>query len=365
MSHHIHANVHVHRALYSHYHEEFTCLFGKDPPYSFLSVLKRAKDLDFSDPRDRIFAFAELARDFKRHIPVHANYSASFLQIYKEFALSYLRSVRDTEILDYVYHNDDSLRDNLPTWVPRWDIPGSTLAPRRDGESECLKARADNRALVLVDRHMLRVHGVIIDTISWHSDTLSGTSSDRVADVQLLLKTWTHLMHSEVSHPYHNGHLIDAFLDVLAAGRSWSGWMQWKKEGDRTASRRFVVEQGNRPGKSRSIASKSAEVWRFFAFVLSVSKGSKIILTSRGYIGLAPNVTRVGDNCAIVFGCTSPCMLRRYGPDPCYQFLGPGLLMGKQLRPTESSGICFYRLGVEESRDWVDWDVEEQDIDLC
>jgi hypothetical protein len=92
----------------------------------------------------------------------------------------------------------------------------------------------------------------------------------------------------------------------------------------------------------------------------------RFILTERGYMGLASETVREGDMCGIIFGCKTPCILRKVAQDQHYMFLGATKLVDKECINVEGDEVLFQSfLGDEERKDWVDWDVEEQDIYLC
>lgn len=103
----------------------------------------------------------------------------------------------------------------------------------------------------------------------------------------------------------------------------------------------------------------------FLNWVARSSYETKFIVTGRGYMGLAPRTSRIDDICAIVFGCTTSCILRKTNPESQYQYIGAAVLIGSQQRETRSGGTIFRQLGDETSEDWTEWDVEEQDIELC
>jgi hypothetical protein len=106
----------------------------------------------------------------------------------------------------------------------------------------------------------------------------------------------------------------------------------------------------------------------YFNYIRSRTNNRHFVLTSRGYMGMAPTSTRAGDLCGIVFGTTNPCILRRTGTDndSHYKLLGATTLQGKACYEVDGDGVSFYEvLGDEDSKDWVEWDVEEQDIWLC
>jgi hypothetical protein len=104
---------------------------------------------------------------------------------------------------------------------------------------------------------------------------------------------------------------------------------------------------------------------RFLSYAKSMTHKSKVVLTERGYMGLAPCVARIGDMCAIIFGCSTSCILRKAKLNQQYQFVGSAIFMGKQPQYDVDGAIWFQQLGDERSKDWIEWDVEEQDIDLC
>jgi hypothetical protein len=60
-----------------------------------------------------------------------------------------------------------------------------------------------------------------------------------------------------------------------------------------------------------------------------------------------------------------PHILRKTQKESQYRLVGPTAIMGKA--PVDYQGHMFYcrALGHETSKDWVNWDVEEEDIYLC
>jgi hypothetical protein len=104
----------------------------------------------------------------------------------------------------------------------------------------------------------------------------------------------------------------------------------------------------------------------FFNHIREVTDNCRVILTERGYMGLASAIVRERDTCDIIFGCRTPCLLRKVAQDQHYMFLGATTLVGKECNNVEGDEVLFDSfLGEEESKDWIHWDVEEQDIYLC
>jgi len=332
--------------------------------YSLLPILYEARELQFFDPRDRIFAFAALAQDLETHVSVQPDYNAPSLHIYKQFAINYVRSTGATELLDYVRHNEETLQSEAPSWVPRWDNRGRKLAPERSSEWPPLEPKSLVACdPIFIEDSILKVRGVVMDEVVWTSDTL------RAADITFvsIFHIWEVVCHSEVDSPYPKTNLIFAFLSVLVTGRYEGERSTWRRSEAACAVR--LLERTDHVGGDElarwRCEADGANINQFINFMGEISRNSKFILARRGYMGLAPHVTKERDSCAIIFGCTSSCILRKRDRESQYRILGSSYIVGKQMYETEGGGISFEQLGDEDSKDWVEWDVEEQDIELC
>lgn len=69
-------------------------------------------------------------------------------------------------------------------------------------------------------------------------------------------------------------------------------------------------------------------------------------------------------HCAIISGMTWLSILRQDGDGSQYRFLGVGTVMGSQY--FEGLGAINYTvLGDDFHKEWVEWNVDEQEIVLC
>jgi hypothetical protein len=55
--------------------------------------------------------------------------------------------------------------------------------------------------------------------------------------------------------------------------------------------------------------------------------GRKFLITRNGYLGLAPNTSKKGDIIAVLFGCTTPMVLRPTA-DKRYEVVGEAYVHG-------------------------------------
>jgi hypothetical protein len=370
----------AHLHIYLESHDEFGRAFYDDLAWgspSILRTLNSAKELDLSNPCDRIYAFMDLPRTSEEQVVVHPDYLSTHLQAYHQFAIRYIERTSGTKLLDYVSHDEKSLSDDIPSWVPRWDIPTWSVSLNSPATYVATSRKGSVIEPVIIDGTYLSVRGVIIDALHFASDTLDWDT----ITVQTLARIWQRISTLSVDCPYVASSKpcqFDAFLDAISAGTyrgEDSAWQHAKATFGRelrsscehlhdTQSSEDAVGGAENQPSDDTVGSAENKSSVFFEHVKARTHNRKIILTNRGYMGLAPAVVEELDLCAIVFGCKTPCVLRPRGQH--YMYLGATSIMGKEYYILEGGPISFCTiLGDDESRDWVEWDIEEQDIDLC
>ncbi|KAH7088309.1 heterokaryon incompatibility protein-domain-containing protein [Paraphoma chrysanthemicola] len=356
-------SLYAHIDLYHCYHKDIAhVFFPSGRTYNLIEVLSEAKELEFSDERDRVFSFAELAQDIEPKMAIRPNYKSSLERVYQDFAIDYLRSAKNYKLLDEIYHNEDSLRAEVPSWVPRWDVRGYSMAPRHIWGFPELKPHAVHfKEPEVIENSILRAQGVVLDTIMYRSEPFQKGNTT----LGTILSLWKKLDHVQIRSPYPTANLVEAFLHSLSCGQYGGEWSKWQPS--RVAVALYLQTQASDQNDTVRHENESGdqEMESFLVFAESKMWNKRFILSERGYMGLAPHVARVGDTCAIIFGCTTPCILRKAESEEQYQFLGAASIMGKQPLEAEGGGFFFDQLGLEESKDWVEWDVKEQDINLC
>tara|TARA_R110002003_G_scaffold127_14_gene12026 strand:+ start:121 stop:831 length:711 start_codon:yes stop_codon:yes gene_type:complete len=236
------------------------------------------------------------------------------------------------------------------------------LAPLRSSGWPPLKPhKVPVREPEIAEDCILKVQGVIIDAIVYESDTVfyKTTTLETISNLSKDIAA------IQVDSPYPDTNRIQAFLESLVRG-SYSGerskWTQ-----SREALALFLQANHSDQNQAGLLQEESGveNADRFLEVANGLTHSTKFVLTERGYMGLAPCVARIGDLCAIIFGCTSSCILRKAKLNQQYQFLGSAVVMGKQPQYDVYGAIYFEQLGDERSKDWIEWDVKEQDIDLC
>lgn len=109
----------------------------------------------------------------------------SHLDVYKEFAIRYLEHPSDLDILKYVVYGEEGIIRSLPSWVPRWDCDGVTVAVMVESTERkvtCLENEHDNSSdfsIHTVDGSpALRVRAVIFDSVKYVSELITHHDAD-------------------------------------------------------------------------------------------------------------------------------------------------------------------------------------------
>jgi hypothetical protein len=189
--------------------------------------------------------------------------------------------------------------------------------------------------------------------------------SNETTTLETTSNLWKDIAAIQVDSPYPSTNRVQVFLESLVCGTYDGEWSKWTQSGEALAL--FLQANHSDQNQAGRLQEESGveNADRFLSHAKDVTHNSKFVLTERGYMGLAPCVARIGDMCAIIFGCTTSCILRKAKLNQQYQVLGSAVFMGKQPQYHVDGAIYFEQLGDERSKDWIEWDVEEQDIDLC
>lgn len=358
----IHMDAYVTRCYaYTDQHfEGAQCLLDESPwrISSVLDFLAAGRRLQMSDPRDRLYAFLDMVPAKERKIEVDPNYGEPPSLVFKKFAASYIRATENLKILEYVVHDARSLQSCTPTWAPDWGYLESQ--PEEHRGHDALTSRAGSVIKPMLTKEgVLKVRGVILEPVRFATSVFdrSTTTMKTLAGIWSTVQSWS----SE--SPYQNSELLLAFLRALTENRyigEWSTWLQ--DEAGYIKCLRAACGPCNESICDEFDVRKSL----VSAVIQEQVHCKRFILTERGYMGLGPAVTQEGDMCGLIFGSTMPCILRKTSRQGYYKFIGRCFVLGSQTYETETgyvinSGV----LGSEFSKDWLDWDVEEQDIYLC
>lgn len=360
----------AHLEIFEDRYPEYAKLFTTEVTWvesSLLGYLNLTRQLNLKDERDRIYAFLELITTESRQIHLKPNYKDHFLHVYQQFAVEYVRAMKYVGLLSDVEHDEHthSLDSGIPSWVPRWDLPltrtGYAFAPADSGYHALTSRDSFIPEPVVTEDTALRVKGVVVDTVLYASEPLD--SSTTTADI--ISNIWS-VIEGMSDSPYPLANRLSVVMTVLTAGTREGDLREWLKS--EAAYYHAVLSKGRtlEDHELPNWLSKPGTIDLFSNTVKGYTHNRKIIVTKRGYIGLAPAIARQDDLCCIIFGCTTPSILRPMTREGYFQYLGATYIPGKAHWLTPNGRAVFSAiLGAADSKDWLDWDVKEQDIYLC
>jgi Heterokaryon incompatibility protein (HET) len=153
-------------------------------PPSLLSVLSMFRNTMATDPRDKVFAFLNLASDTLGLVP---DYRASVESVFRSTAEAILRRTKSLSILSQVQGPCDTQIENLPGWVPDFScrLHSTPLDTGGDDVSFCASGIGTEAYFDINDDGTLEVDGIQV-TFVIESPNFENDNQDIV---DLVLKT--------------------------------------------------------------------------------------------------------------------------------------------------------------------------------
>ncbi|KAI3324074.1 heterokaryon incompatibility protein-domain-containing protein [Xylariaceae sp. AK1471] len=331
--------------------------------FNFIYELQRARDLRFSDDRDRVFAFLGHFSARSHHplacgpVSIAANYTKTVEETYIDVAVRILQAnpAALCIVLAAVQHRRDALltyrrttfqagvstepwiswKHSLPSWVPDWRwsegiILAEPICPHQAHGESTTKFKIVEEGKLLI----LRAHGVEIDTVTACSrPMLSMDFYGKKAPDQpppMIERLWREILskkHFNLNDRYLNGQPdFFAFMQTLsngcvqAAGHTLRPYYDVSDDVWLRKAARYIVETLDASDEiSGAIQAAAAsaehenhdEKWSRWA--TSASEGRIFAKTRGDYYVLGPAALEAGDMVCILFGSKVPFCLRPIG----------------------------------------------------
>ena len=272
------------------------------------SLLDATRESECSEPKDRIYAMLDLARDGRR-IGISPNYAHTVVEVYRDFMIRNYKVENNLNILQYC--GVETWSEGFPSWVPNWPKP--QLSQTRLGSH----ASSFVGPFQALDEMTLAVKGIHCGTISHISTATPLSKHGPITDA--VFRSW--LAGSKLELETIIGGL-DALANVLANGKLRDRYPQevdWasQEEARLVLSRiRETCPYSSLPG-----AANAKNVLNLFA------RGRALFKTEANRIGLAPSQASSEDMIFAILGCTTLLVLRRQ-PNGRYRAVGPCNLHG-------------------------------------
>jgi len=290
----------------------------------FMNVILASRKLKASDRRDHVYAFlgSPMARRQNGELIVGPDCGKNKLpeDVFVEVATALMSNRKEAPwVLLFVDHSseDDLKAVYLPSWAPRWDPwPYDVLAEdaywyRAGGDSDLFHAE------VCEDARQLKLDGCFFDHIQWVSAPFVGNN------LGFNPARWT-------VHSFGDSHIddmwaalvviagrndqifYDSFLRCLVRGfpftQSSSSKNMCKLRADfRAYQSHFLSLKATNNPLPR--LRKDGNAWRIVSQLINLDN-KRLIFTKAGRLGIAPNLSCLGDRCCLVPGLANPLILR-------------------------------------------------------
>jgi hypothetical protein len=320
-----------------------------------LKLLLQTRATVTTDPRDKIYCLLGLASD-RELLKVEPSYGDSVETVYRSFTLRHIECYGNLDVLSVPRSKKDT---TLPTWIVDWrsnDAGNVMLLDGRDADQDCqYRATKETRASVTgsPDSNIIGLSGFSLDSVikcgrqDSSVDVDPGWSSWREIrhafhahlDFRLKYLDWKYVGLLHTSIPYVTGEgREDVFWKCLTAGRVFESntdldvvrenYQAWSKYFFLYPTLRWllpdfalIVVLGLLQFLRMIRTSFALCCWvplygrnlqqETFSNLCGGNSGRVIILTSQGYMGLAPEATKKGDSIALLKGGKLPFVVRR------------------------------------------------------
>lgn len=303
---------------------------------SITSSLAFARNLAASEPRDSVFGVLGLMSCLRNtdEIPseLSPDYRRKLVDVFRDATRAALHENEGANVYSFlqeIYHRcEKDLEDpDWLSWVPRWHRAWDY---QEDAHFLSTFFSADNRTplppKILAregDPNQLTLIGSKLDVVSNRSALF-------VRDKTYPLVRYTEWVGAAITFAQGTpGLRSDSDIaNVLIAGTNSEG--QPSRMTDLSSMRDSI-----NPGFGSdadylhpSLPPALREAQRFRGAVIDMCTNRRLFLTSKGRLGLGPQILKAGDQVVLLYGSRTPYILRQCGPDGHFKIVGEAYLEG-------------------------------------
>lgn len=283
---------------------------GRKEELNFVDVVKYLRRYDASDPRDKICAGIGIVTDFAPEM-MKVDYRLSVAEVYIEFVRHLIDKDQNLDILAYVSEpaptpqGISSTVEQIPSWCPDWSIfEGREPFEKQRRSSRSLEDRVYNAKgmlrdmidglIAIVSGRRLLVHGIRLDRVLKLGDKAISTLSDTSAET-----SWApqddQKLYQVTGEP-----ILKAYFRTLIAD------VNILKEADSKVVCRAEAtvwpEKLRQTDDLNRITQHSRMGTQPTSYMKSSTTSRRFVRTEKGYIGVVPSHTEVGDEIVALRG---------------------------------------------------------------
>lgn len=291
------------------------------PHLTFVGLVHSGRYRDSTDPRDKIYSLLGIASQ-PEPLPYAPSYIISTEELYRDFAIHIIRQRNDLEVFKFCHFKREEIAQS--SWVPDWrtECPAHMQGDKVKLFNACKSHQL--RLFPSQTRMELVIEGLILDEISCLS--LTKLDTDNVSG--LFDPTWT-TARSATQYAFIMETLAIASRSVKYRDNEERHEACWRTlVGDRINDVRRATSELQRDfqihvsilalwgaGDYDTVVSEE-EIRKHIDFermILSQAALRRFCLTKEGRLGWVCKNARVGDKVGILFGSSTPVLLRPKG----------------------------------------------------
>jgi hypothetical protein len=294
--------------------------------FKLLSLLDIFTHSKSTKPCDKLFALLGIASDANA-TAFDPDYSSTIEVILRRFSQEFIRRGHAAELL---YRAGSSKSVSFTSWIPNWIAgqPCRTISTwRGSGGVFAATTKLHLQASISpIDNRILQVMGSFVDSIV-HISSISQRGKDIIAilnDAHAMIDrlhsypTGESLAEVKVKVPIGNAvapcidnsvtveDLISLDLDDIG-NAAVNNAFEWQDEIHHFQKVEDVVSFLATTDKNRR---QSFDYWLTAAAFFERLSTGRFFITQRGYVGIAPDQTHVGDEVCVVYGASVPFIVR-------------------------------------------------------
>lgn len=303
--------------------------------WSLLEILVFTREARATDPRDKIYSVLGLtsqtgAEDPKGHPrlsrEVRVDYKQSIEDIFISVAILLIERSPGAKGLEVLYaagRRSQWSNLKLPSWVPDWSVDKQDILWWNAEESQYQAAKSSSAKLsVDVTKNYLTIAGKYIDVIKVLDANLSESEQSENPTNRYWLQEREFLLNREAIATqysmYNAADITEPLWRTLIANRDSAFHPASPDIAQFFDDFRAGLDHISMKGTVKQ--EHEMNHYKFAQLQKVALLGRRFFVSSKGYIGLAPEDSRVGDSVCVVFGGTLPIVLRPEGDE--FVFLG-------------------------------------------
>ena len=313
---------------------------GHEGAEALVAALWRFHPFKATDPRDKVYGLVGLLRKSGTELPVEIRYvDTSIADVCTAVAMALIEERGDLKILASIHHSsanvDVDVRDDIPSWVPRWDGGSGLLALDRGFKPGVIPTACGPHIDAEISDSRpgtLQLKGLSFGQVEYVSRLMArdlfsvndDMENEAWAGLGLFIDLWNHATADDADEGS-----IDRLARTLTAGNharrlhkpsaeeleqfhsDFLGWMAlvFEKRG---------IEPQTGVSPTNLLNGRDAYPMQFARLARMYCQERRIFWTSSGFMGLGPPGMEGGHEVVILRGGSTPYVLKQRGDEWLY-----------------------------------------------